>query len=78
MSANVPPMSQPEGIDVAYPHAPSYDWRQWRGKISFGVCEVTEGLTITGPTFVSDRNAMRELNHMMPLARRPEARTGLG
>jgi hypothetical protein len=55
MSADMPPMSQPEGIDVGYPQGPGYDRRQWRGKISFGMCKVTEGLTITGPAFVSSR-----------------------
>ena len=42
-------MSDPLGIDVAYPHGPDYDWRVWRGKVSFGMCKVTEGLTITDP-----------------------------
>jgi hypothetical protein len=58
MSANVPPTSQPDGIDVAYPQGPGYDWRQWRGKITFGMCKVTDGLTITDPTFVSNWNAI--------------------
>jgi hypothetical protein len=58
MSANVPPASQPDGIDVAYPQGPGYDWRQWRGKITFGMCKVTDGLTITDPTFVSNWNAI--------------------
>ena len=39
-------MSQPAGIDVVYPQGPSDEWGQWRGKISFGMCKVTEGLTI--------------------------------
>jgi hypothetical protein len=36
-------MSQPEGIDVAYPRGPGYDWRQWRGKIGLTMCKVTGG-----------------------------------
>jgi GH25 family lysozyme M1 (1,4-beta-N-acetylmuramidase) len=59
-------MSDPLGIDVAYPQEPDYDWRQWRGKISFGMCEVTEGLTITDPYFANNWNAMREVSHTMP------------
>ncbi len=54
MGANMPPMSQPEGIDDAYPQGPGYDWRQWRGKISFGMCKGHRGLTITDPTFVGN------------------------
>ena len=50
-------MSDPLGVDVAYPQGPDYDWRQWRGKISFGMCKVTEGLTITGPYFANNWNA---------------------
>ncbi len=59
-------MSQPQGIDVAYPQGPRYNWRQWQGKISFGMCKATEGLTITDSTFVSNWNAMWELNRLMP------------
>ena len=59
-------MSQPQGIDVAYPQGPDYDWRQWRGKISFGMCKATEGLTITDPYFVNNWNAMWELSSTMP------------
>jgi GH25 family lysozyme M1 (1,4-beta-N-acetylmuramidase) len=59
-------MSQPQGIDVAYPQGSNYNWRQWRGKISFGMCKATEGLTITDPAFVSNWNAMWELNRLMP------------
>ena len=59
-------MSDPLGIDVAYPQGPDYDWRQWRGKISFGMCKVTEGLTITDPYFANNWNAMWELSHTMP------------
>ncbi len=59
-------MSQPQGIDVAYPQGPDYNWRQWRGKISFGMCKATEGLTITDPYFVNNWNAMWELSSTMP------------
>ena len=72
-------MSQPQGIDVAYPQGPDYDWRQWRGKISFGMCKATEGLTITDPDFVNNWNAMWELElhdaalrlPLLPCLRRP-------
>ena len=43
MSANMPPMSQREGIGVVYPQGPGCDWRQRRGKISSGMGKVTEG-----------------------------------
>ena len=45
----------PEGIDVAYPRGPGRDRRQWRGRITFGMCKVTQGLTVAGPTIVSSR-----------------------
>ena len=59
-------MSDPLGIDVAYPQGPDYDWRQWRGKISFGMCKVTEGLTITDPYLANNWNAMWELSRTLP------------
>jgi lysozyme len=58
--------TEPQGIDVAYPQGPHYNWKQWKGKISFGMCKVTEGLTITDPDFVNNWNGMWELNRMMP------------
>ncbi len=59
-------MSDPLGIDVAYPQGPHYDWKQWKGKISFGMCKVTEGLTITDPDWVGNWDSMWELNKLMP------------
>lgn len=32
-----------QGIDVAWPQGARYDWHQWAGKISFGMCKATEG-----------------------------------
>lgn len=58
--------SQPQGIDVAYPQGAHYNWKQWKGKISFGMCKVTEGLTITDPDWVNNWNSMWELNKLMP------------
>ena len=52
-------MSDPRGIDVAYPQGPSHDWRQWRAKIGFGMCKVTEGLTITGCLSTPTRDSPR-------------------
>jgi len=59
-------MSDPQGIDVAYPQGTDYNWRQWQGKIGFGMCKATEGLTITDATFVSNWNAMWELDRLLP------------
>ena len=60
-------MSQPAGIDVAYPQG-SYNWGQWKGKISFGMCKVTEGLTVTDPDWVHNWDSMWSLNstHTVP------------
>jgi lysozyme len=60
-------MSQPTGIDVAYPQG-SYNWNAQRGKISFGMCKVTEGLTITDPDWVHNWNSMWSLTaaHTLP------------
>jgi lysozyme len=58
-------MATVEGIDVAFPQG-AYNWEQWRSKIGFGMCKVTEGLTITDPRFVHNWNAMWELNRTMP------------
>lgn len=36
-------MSEQPGIDVAWPQGARYNWEQWAGKISFGICKATEG-----------------------------------
>ena len=41
--------ADPTGIDVSSPQG-SFDWGAYRDKINFGICKVTEGLTITDPT----------------------------
>ena len=47
-------MSDPLGIDVAYPQGPDYDWRQWQGKISFGMCTVAD----RARTFLNTANGL--------------------
>lgn len=32
-----------QGIDVAWPQGSRYNWQQWAGKLSFGMCKATEG-----------------------------------
>jgi lysozyme len=60
-------MSHPTGIDVAYPQG-SYNWSAQKGKISFGMCKVTEGLTVTDPDWVHNWNSMWSMNssHTFP------------
>src|ERR1700753_193600 len=60
-------MADPTGIDVSYAQG-SFNWRAYRGKISFGMCKVTEGLTITDPDWVHNWNSIWSLNaaHNLP------------
>ena len=60
-------MSQPTGIDVSYSQG-SYHWGAQKGRISFGMCKVTEGLTITDPDWVHNWNSMWDMNstHTFP------------
>lgn len=60
-------MADPTGIDVSYAQG-SFSWGAYRGKISFGMCKVTEGLTITDPDWVHNWNSIWSLNtsHNLP------------
>lgn len=59
-------MTDPAGIDVSNIQGARYDWPQWRGKIGFGMCKASEGLTFTDPDFADNWNAMWELDRLMP------------
>ena len=60
-------MADATGIDVSYAQG-SFNWGAYRGKISFGMCKVTEGLTITDPDWVHNWNSIWSLNtaHNLP------------
>jgi GH25 family lysozyme M1 (1,4-beta-N-acetylmuramidase) len=60
-------MADPTGIDVSYAQG-SFNWGAYRNKISFGMCKVTEGLTITDPDWVHNWNSIWSLNstHTLP------------
>jgi GH25 family lysozyme M1 (1,4-beta-N-acetylmuramidase) len=60
-------MADPTGIDVSYAQG-SFNWGHYKGKINFGMCKVTEGLTITDPYWVHNWNSMWSMNstHTFP------------
>jgi GH25 family lysozyme M1 (1,4-beta-N-acetylmuramidase) len=59
--------TEQQGIDVAWPQGARYNWHQWAGKISFGMCKATEG-TGTDPDFGNNWDAMWWLrpDHRLP------------
>lgn len=61
-------MTDPEGIDVAWPQGARYNWHQWAGRIQFGMCKATEGLTIRDPDLGPNWDAMWWLrpDHRLP------------
>jgi lysozyme len=60
-------MADATGIDVSYAQG-SFNWGAYRNKINFGMCKVTEGLTITDPDWVHNWNSIWSLNtaHNLP------------
>jgi GH25 family lysozyme M1 (1,4-beta-N-acetylmuramidase) len=60
-------MADPTGIDVSYAQG-SFNWGAYKGKINFGACKVTEGLTITDPDWVHNWDSMWSMNstHTFP------------
>jgi GH25 family lysozyme M1 (1,4-beta-N-acetylmuramidase) len=60
-------MADPTGIDVSYAQG-LFNWAAEKGKINFGACKVTEGLTITDPDWVHNWDAMWSMNstHTFP------------
>ena len=54
------------GIDVAWPQGANYDWRQWAGRIQFGMCKATEDETLIDPYFEENWNAMWSMDSRMP------------
>src|ERR1700728_4247707 len=60
-------MADASGIDVSYAQG-SFNWGAYKGKINFGMCKVTEGLTITDPDWVHNWNSIWSLNsaHNLP------------
>jgi lysozyme len=59
-------MTEPHGIDVAWPQGARYNWAQWAGKIGFGMCKATEGATLIDPDFAGNWVAMLEMDRVMP------------
>jgi lysozyme len=57
-----------QGIDVGWPQGARYNWHQWAGKISFGMCKATEGLDIIDPDIGDNWDAMWNLHpdHRLP------------
>ena len=59
-------MSEPQGIDISNVQGARFPWTAERGKIAFGMCKATEGLTYTDADFAGNWDSMRTLDRMMP------------
>lgn len=57
-----------QGIDVAWPQGARYNWRQWAGRIAFGMCKVSEGTGLVDVGFADNWDAMWSLrpDHRLP------------
>jgi GH25 family lysozyme M1 (1,4-beta-N-acetylmuramidase) len=61
-------VTEDHGIDVAWPQGARYNWRQWAGKIQFGMCKATEGLDLIDPDLGDNWAGMWNLqpDHRLP------------